>query len=189
MSTNNDNIFTTKRLAVQTATIEDTHLYYSLWTNPEVMRSVGFPQGFPITQDEVKEKLRAQPTGVFEQHLVVRLKRTNKAIGECKIHLPDKDGVVETGIKLLPAYWGHKYGVEIKRGLLTFLFTQTDCVAVQAKPNIDNIASIKMQNAVRAVREGEQTFEFPESMRQYTQSKSMRYHIYRVYRKDWLAGF
>lgn len=93
---------------------------------------------------------------------------------------PDKAGISITDIKLLPAYWRQGYGKELKRSLVDYLFTHTDCVAVQATPNKENIASIKMQEAVGGVRIGAGSTEFPPSMQAYT--RPVHYYIYRVYR-------
>ncbi len=46
-----------------------------------------------------------------------------------------------------------------------------------------NIASIKMQEAVGGVRIGEDVYEFPESMREFT--TPVHCYIYRVYRNAW----
>lgn len=86
-------------------------------------------------------------------------------------------------MKLLPAFWGQRYGVEVKQGLLDYLFTHTDCEAVEATPNVANLASIKMQEAVGGVRIDEAIFHFPEAMQRYT--VPVHYYTYRVSRKDW----
>ena len=84
----------------------------------------------------------------------------------------------------LPEHWGHKYGVEVKQGLVDYLFTNTDCVAVQGEPNVRNVASIRMQEAVGAVPVEEKTFEFTEPMSMET--TPVPHRIYRVFRPDWL---
>ena len=71
----------------------------------------------------------------------------------------------------------------MKRGLLDYLFTHTDCTAIEARPNVLNTASIKMQESAGGIRVGEAVHEFPESMREYT--TSVDYFIYRVNREDW----
>lgn len=96
---------------------------------------------------------------------------------------PDQDGVARTDLKLLPEFRGKRYGVEIKTGLLSHLFTHTDCVAVDASPNVDNAASIHMQEAVGGKRIGEAVYEFPEAMRAYT--KPVHHYIYRVEKSTW----
>jgi RimJ/RimL family protein N-acetyltransferase len=89
-------------------------------------------------------------------------------------------------VKLLPAYWGNKYGVEIKQALLDYLFTNTSCSAVEATPNVENSASIKMQEAVGGVRVGEDTFQVPESKREY--ATPVHHYIYHVRREKWESG-
>jgi RimJ/RimL family protein N-acetyltransferase len=178
-------VFETKRLVVRLATSEDAGVFYSLWTNPEVMRNVGFPEGLPTSLAEIEEQLLTQAGSCLERMLVVQRKSDDQAIGECSMKSPDRNGVSETDVKLLPQFWGCKYGVEVKQGLLDYLFTHTDCVAVQATPNTTNLASIHMQEAVGGVCTGEGVYEFPESMRSFTQA--VHYKIYRVFRTDWDA--
>ena len=181
--TSQHTVFNTERLVVRTATGQDVDLLYELWTDPRVMANVGFPQGLRTTREEIEARLQKPSESEFEQLLVVELKATGQAIGQCLMHAPDEEGIAETDIKLLPAFWGHKYGVEVKRGLVAHLFAYTGCTAVQATPNVDNLASIKMQESVGGVRVGEQVHEFPESMRDYT--TPVHHYIYHVYRKDW----
>ena len=180
---NNPVVFHTDRLTVQLAGVEDAELFYALWTDPAVMTHVGFPQGLPITQAEIVARLEKQPGTVFGRLLLVVLQATGERMGECYMTLPDVAGIAETDVKLLPAFWGHQYGVEIKRGLLNYLFSYTDCSCVQATPNIHNIASIKMQEAVGAVRVGEETAVFPPAMHSYTQP--VKHYVYQVSRATW----
>jgi len=183
MSPGHSLVFETERLIVRTATAEDVDLFYALWTNPQVMKNVGFPHGLRITRSELKERLSKQGRSEFEQLLVVELKATGQAIGECKLSDPDGEGIAEPDIKLLPGFWGQKYGVEAWSELVAYQFTHTDCDAVQTTPNVDNIASIKMQEAIGGVRIGEDVYQFPESMRDYT--TPVHHYMYRVYRADW----
>ena len=129
------------------------------------------------------ERLSKQERSEFEQLLVAELKTTGQAIGECKLSAPDEEGIADPDIKLLPEFWGHKYGVEVWRELVAYQFTHTNCKAVQATPNVENIASIKMQEAIGGVRIGEDVYQFPESMRDDT--TPVHHYIYRVYRVDW----
>lgn len=178
-----DSVFDTERLVIRAATEQDVDLLYMLWTDPRVMVHVGFPHGLRITRQEIEESLQGLFDSEFERVLVVELKATGETIGQCGMHAPDEEGIAGTDVKLLPAFWGHKYGIEVKRGLISYLFAHTPCTAVQATPNVDNVASIKMQEAVGGVRVGEQVYEFPESMRDYT--TPVHHYIYRVYRQDW----
>ena len=81
------------------------------------------------------------------------------------------------------AMFTEKYGVEVKQGLVDYLFTHTDCAAVQGTPNVANVASIKMQEAVGAVRVDERVYEFPEGERE--DRCSVHHYVYRVFRPVW----
>lgn len=176
-------VFETERLVIRTAKGQDVDLLYELWTDPRVMANVGFPQGLWITRQEIALSLQEPFESEFEQVLVLELKTTGQGIGQCCMHAPDEKGIAETDVKVLPAFWGHRYGQEVKRGLVAHLFANTACSAVQATPNVGNIASIKMQEAVGGVRVDERVYEFPESMRDHT--TPVHHYVYHVYRQDW----
>lgn len=176
-------IFTTPRLIIRTATLDDANFLYQLWTNPAVMTNVGFPQGLRTSRAKIAAQIASHEEPPFNQVLIACL-QDDTVIGQCKMTLPNKDGISTTDVKLHPDHWGHKYGIEIKRGLLDYLFRKTDCIAVEATPKVENVASIKMQEAVGGIRVGEGVFEFPEEMRDHT--KPVPHYIYRVYRAHWL---
>lgn len=56
-------VFQTDRLTIRRAMVEDTEIFYALWTDPVVMRNVGFPNGLPITQQEIEDRLQKQGRG------------------------------------------------------------------------------------------------------------------------------
>ena len=178
-------IFETARLAVRKATEADTDLFEALWRDPRVMRHVGFPYGLPITRAEIAAQLARQAAqdGEFDCRLVALLRATGAPIGECKLGAPDAQGIAHTDVKLLPQFWGHRYGVEVKRGLLDYLFRHTDCTAVSATPNVNNVASIKMQAAVGGVPVSEGVVEFPAALRDTT--TPVRHIVYHVSRAAW----
>jgi len=173
----------TGRLLVRRAAEEDADLFLALWTDPRIMASVGFPEGLRIDAEKMRDRIRLQGDGLLEVLLVVVEKATGKPIGECFMHGPDEAGVAGTDVKLLPAFQGKGYGTEVKRALLSFLFTTTDSIAVEATPNVGNEASIRMQEAVGGVRTGEGTFESPPGGRDVTHA--VRHFVYRVTREAW----
>lgn len=178
-------VFETNRLLIRTAIQSDAQFFYDLWTNPRVMSFVGFPKGLRITLNEVEILLHkdVEHGDVFASHLVVELKNTQARIGECQLGVPDEQGLVETDVKLMPQYWGHKYGVEIKQGLLDYLFKNSNCQIVQATPNINNPASIAMQEAVGGVRVGENYYIPPDELRDWAQP--VHAYVYQVTRENW----
>ena len=179
----NQVVFETKRLRIRVANENDVDLVYSLWTLPEVMKFVGFPKGLRTSREEVLARIEKSEHAPFEYLLIVEVKETGVSIGQCLMHNPNAEGIAVTDVKLLPAFWGNKYGVEVKQGLVDYLFTHTDCVAVEGSPNVKNIASMKMQEAVGGVRIREHVYEFPESMRDFT--TSVHSVIYYVKREVW----
>ena len=175
-------IFETERLLIRAATEDDIDLYLTLWTSPKVMTHVGFPQGLRTNRDKIRKQMQAQGDSEFDRLLVVVLKTTGESLGECEMSPPNQDGIAKTDVKLLPEFWGNKYGVEVKKGLLSHLFNNTNCIAVEATPNINNIASINMQEAVGGKCIGEAVHEFPEAMRDFT--IPVHHYIYHVERKN-----
>jgi len=176
-------VFETERLWVRRATAVDADMFFELWNHPQVMGNVGFPRGLELTLADIEKKLQEQGPTVFDGRLVIIHKTSGEKLGEAALHRPDETGIAETDVKLLPQFWGHKYGVEVKRGLVDYLFTHTACTAVQATPNMHNIASIKMQEAVGGVRVGERVYEAPPGMAGYR--TAVHAYIYHVRRIDW----
>jgi RimJ/RimL family protein N-acetyltransferase len=176
-------VFETERFRVRLADETDIASFYSLWTDPQVMANVGFPQGLPITMEEMKEKPFKKGETVFDQLLVIELKENGEWIGECKLATPDEEGISEPDIKLLLSHWGMGYGSEIWSGLVSYQFNHTACKAVQTTPNVENTAAIRLYEAAGAVREGEDVYHFPDSMQDFT--TPVHCYIYRLYRVDW----
>ena len=176
-------IFETERLIIRLATEADADFYHTLWTHPQVMKNVGFPQGLPITRKELRERLAQAPESEFNRLLVVEQRATGESIGECKLAWPDDEGIAEPDIKLLPEYWGQGYGREIWTALVAYQFEHTDCAAVQTTPNIHNPAAIRLYESVGARRIDEGVFRFPEKMQEYT--TPVHHYRYRLFREDW----
>jgi RimJ/RimL family protein N-acetyltransferase len=179
-----DIIISTERLLIRAARADDAAVLLQLWTDPRVMTNVGYPQGLDISRHKIEASILAQdPGSEFGKYLMVQLKEGGLALGECKMILPDEEGISRTDVKLLPEHWGHRYGVEIKQALVDHLFLHTDCRAVEGTPNVVNVASIKMQEAVGAVKVGEGTFSFPKAKAAFT--TPVHHYIYHVTRATW----
>jgi RimJ/RimL family protein N-acetyltransferase len=175
----------TKRLIIRKAknTDSDKILFYHLWNSPEVMQNVGFPKGLQISQAEIAELLTNQSDSFLDSMLVVEIKENGELIGEAKLGKPNEKNMAHTDIKLLPEFWGQKYGIEIKKALVSYLFENTEAVAIEATPNVKNIASVKMQESINAKRIKKAIFHFPETGQKKTES--VEFYLYRIERKDW----
>lgn len=188
----------TVRLTIRPAiaTTDDINFLYRLWTNPEVMRFVGFPGGLQTSHSEIKKQLDQYANqfgnGEFDRVLLVCRDHTDdtnetiEIIGECKLGFPDDCGVAKTDVKFLPEFQGMGYGKEVKKKLVEYLFTRTDCRSILATPNQLNIASVKMQEAVGAKRVGDGCHQFPDNMKSFT--CDVPYFEYEVRREDWETG-
>jgi len=143
-------VLQTRRLSVRKPTVSDGDIdfFFKLWNNPEVMTLVGFPNGLDITRDQIKDPISKTDDSEYDKKLLVQIAETGELIGECKLGAPDDGGISMTDVKLLPEFWGCGYGTEIKQGLVDYLFTHTSCKTIRATPNLKNIASQKMQEAV-----------------------------------------
>jgi len=178
-------IFETARLYVRrpTSKDKDVNFYFQLWNDPRVMTNVGFPKGLMIRREDIIAQIARADETEYDKTLLIIDKETNESVGECKLGLADDEGIAHTDVKLIPEFWGKGYGIEIKQALVNYLFTHTDCTAIQASPNKENIASQKMQERVGGKRIKEGTYHFPEHMRSYT--KDIELYIYRLTRSDW----
>ncbi len=179
-------IFETKRLKVRKPvnTPEDVEFYYKLWNSSEVMRNVGFPQGLRISRKNISEIIQKQDENEYNKTLIIEKKQTDERIGECKLGYPNEEGISITDLKLLPEFWGNGYGKEIKNALCFYLFKNTSSRIVEGSPNVENVASQKMQEACGGVKVRESVYHFPESMRNYTED--VHSIIYHIHKNKWL---
>ncbi len=176
---------TTKRLTIVIPENNKTEIefLFNLWTNPEIMTFVGFPDGLKTDYETIKQQLSQNYSSEFDRVLLIKLSDSNQIIGECKLGFPDQNDIAHTDIKLSPEFWGQKYGVEIKEALLDYLFKHTKCDSVTATPNKLNKASIRMQKSVGGIKIKEELFKFPEHMKSFT--VDVPYFEYIVTRENW----
>ncbi len=176
-------VFETERLRVRMASENNADVLHALWTNPRVMRNVGFPEGLPVTRESIVAQIGKRPATEYDQFLIVVRREDGARLGECKLHRPDENGIAGTDVKLDPEFWGRRYGVEVKQGLVDYLFQHTDCTAVEAGPNVRNVASIRMQESVGGVRVDEKVYEFPSDTPGETED--VHHYVYRLFRDVW----
>lgn len=184
-TSNNRIIIETSRLVIERGVPSPQHieLVYDLWTCPEVMKYVGFPQGLKTTKEEIAKTLsREDPIGC-ECILIVSRKEDKTLLGHCFFHKPDPQRTCETDIKLLPQYHGAGYGTEIKKALIDYVFTHTSCRRLKATPNINNIKSCRMQEKSGFYKAGKEKSQFPSHMKDYT--TLVEYYIYYLEREAW----
>jgi RimJ/RimL family protein N-acetyltransferase len=173
--------FETQRLIVRAATSDDASFIASLWSDPRVMRYVGFPRGIPTAAEDVPRRIERGKG--LDALLVARLRSSGEPIGQCMLGAPDPCSVCEPDIKLHPSFWGRGYGPELWAALIDQLFRHSACATVRGTPNIENTASSRMQESAGMRRVGGGTFEFPDSMKSFTEP--VPYALYEITRDEW----
>jgi len=173
--------FETQRLIVRAATSDDASFIVSLWSDPRVMRYVGFPRGIPTAAEDVPRRIERGKG--LDALLVARLRASGEPIGQCMLGTPDSFGVCEPDIKLHPSFWGRGYGRELWAALVDQLFRHSACATVRGTPNIVNTASIRMQESAGMRRVGGGTFEFPDPIKSFTEP--VPYALYEITREEW----
>ena len=176
-------VLATQRLRIRRAQAADARFIYTLWTTPEIMRSVGFPKGLSITIDEVREQIEGSPDSEFGSLLIVLSQEPNEAIGQARIGLPDAEGICEPDIKLDPEFWGNGYGKELWPALIDYAFLHSSAKIVQGTPNCSNLASVRMQMGAGMVKVDEGVFESHLNMQPDT--APVPYYKLQITREQW----
>jgi RimJ/RimL family protein N-acetyltransferase len=173
--------FETARLVVRAAVAEDALFIKALWSDPRVMRNVGFPRGVPTAAKDVPHRIeRGKGQDAL---LIAELRAGGEPIAQCMLGAPDSCGVCEPDIKLAPPFWNRGYGRELWAALIDQLFRHSPCAVVRGTPNIENTASVRMQESAGMRRVSGGTFEFPDSMKPFTEPVS--YALYEITREEW----
>jgi RimJ/RimL family protein N-acetyltransferase len=173
--------FETQRLIVRVATSDDASFIVLLWSDPRVVRHVGFPRGIPTAAEDVPRRIERGKG--LDALLVARLRASGEPIGQCMLGTPDSIGVCEPDIKLAPTFCERGYGRELWAALVDQLFRHSPCATVRGTPNIENTASVRMQESAGMRRVGGGTFEFPDSMKPFTEP--VPYALYEITREEW----
>jgi RimJ/RimL family protein N-acetyltransferase len=174
-------IFTTPRLSVRAAIDADAAFVISLWSDPRVMRYVGFPSGIPTADVDVPERIRRGEGGA--RLLIAEDRSTHAPVGQCMLGALDASGVCEPDIKLAPDMWRRGYGRELWSAMIDRLFESSACGMVRGSPNVANVASIRMQESAGMKRVGQGLSEFPPSMRAFTEA--VPHYVYEISRGEW----
>jgi RimJ/RimL family protein N-acetyltransferase/ribosomal protein S18 acetylase RimI-like enzyme len=176
-------IFQTKRLKVRKAETSDAEMYLSLWNSDKVMRNVGFPEGLRISAEQIYKQIENHDEIEFDQTLVVE-KENGEKIGECKLGLPNDEGISCPDFKFLPEYWGKGYGKELFAKLCQYTFSRTRAKIIETSPNVKNGASQKVAESAGGKKIRREVYHFPEGMQHYTED--VHGIIYHIHKKDWL---
>ncbi|MTI71877.1 MAG: GNAT family N-acetyltransferase [Firmicutes bacterium] len=83
------------------------------------------------------------------------LKESNILLGTCGFHRLDrKNNIIEIGYDLNKSYWGQGYMTEALKEIIYVAFTNMQLNRIQAYVYIENIASYKLLEKLKFIREG-----------------------------------
>jgi RimJ/RimL family protein N-acetyltransferase len=179
-------LFVTRRLTVRPAAPDDAVFIHRLWTCPEVMKLVGFPQGLSCTLKEVQRQIETTQGRAFGGLLIVERRQDSRPIGQAHLSEPGVDGVCEPDIKLDPLVWGNGYGKELWPALVAHAFEHSDASVVQGTPNRENAASVRIQCAAGLRKVGEGIFA--EQVQGRADAIPVPFVKLQISRERWQAG-
>ena len=132
--------------------------FYSYRSNPEVTKYQGFnvfdrQQALEFIRDQ-QDKSFGIP-GIWIQ-FGIELISTQTLIGDCAIHLQEKDSLVaELGITISDKQQRKGYAREAMTGLLDFLFKMKEISRIEETVDAENQASIRMLNSLSFRQDGD----------------------------------
>lgn len=145
---------TTERLAHRAMVPGDAEAFFTLCSDPEVMRYTGEPPLGSVGQ--ARDGIERYPD--FDKVGFGRwgcyLRSTGSLIGFCGLkHLDDLDEV-DIGFRFLPEYWGRGLATEAARACLAYGFETIGLTRVIGLVLPENAASIRVLEKIGMVSEG-----------------------------------
>jgi ribosomal-protein-alanine N-acetyltransferase len=149
-------IFKTKRTLIREITTQDIEGFYNLQSNPVVMEMI---PAAVMTMDEcvddIQRLIKEYNTPIQNRIMdiwVVEDIETKDFIGTCgllyKTPIIDAQPIktVELGYRYRQQFWGNGFGAEVCKGLIDYVFTQTNfqkIIADVSKTNLGSAAILK----------------------------------------------
>ncbi len=154
--------FEIKRLKIRYFTEQDFLLFYSIFSNEQVMRYAWIDK-IDNKEDMLKlfnellnhdGKLNNNSSYVF----AVFLREDERFIGFADMVIQSQNsdgGCGEIGYFLLPEYWGNGYATELASALINLGFTKYGLHKISATCNSNNLKSENIMKKVGMTKEGE----------------------------------
>ena len=127
---------TTERLVLRRFRPEDMDAFVAYRSDPQIARYQGWEAPYPVDQArQFLHQLQAShpdtPGEWFQ--FAVALRRTDRLIGDCAVHVPaDDPRQAEIGFTVAAEHQGHGYATEAVRRLLHYLLIERDKHRVSA---------------------------------------------------------
>jgi ribosomal-protein-alanine N-acetyltransferase len=154
--------FRSERLIYREFTEDDLDLFYSVFSNEQVMR-YAYIDKFDCKEDMLpyfKRVLRnstaAEDRKAFEFAIFLSSDDSFIGFADIEIHnINSLGGCGEIGYFLLPEFWGKGYATEIAGSFIELAFKHIHLHRVAARCNANNLKSEKIMKKAGMVKEGE----------------------------------
>jgi len=146
----------TSRLSLRWISVDDVDAFYTIYSNPEVMRYWSTP---PLANRADASKLVSEIHDGFKRRELLKwgiaLRTDDTLIGSVTLFHPDfTHRRAEIGYALGRAHWGNGYMQEALEAVLTFSFEVLDLHRIEADVDPRNAASIRTLERLGFQREG-----------------------------------
>lgn len=146
----------TSRLALRSISADDVDAFYTIYSNPEVMRYWSTP---PLPDKDAASKLIDGIQEGFKHHELLKwgiaLRTDNSLIGSVTLFHPDfTHRRAEIGYALGRAHWGQGYMQETLKAVLTYAFEALNFHRIEADVDPRNTASVRTLERLGFQREG-----------------------------------
>ena len=171
-------ILHTERLTLRELSLADIPALAAILGDPEVMRfSVRGPLNEKATAEFVEWSNRCYVADGFGPWAVIEV-ASGLLAGFCALNREEVDRAdeVEIGYRLAPAFWGRGLGTEAALATLAHGYENLKLDSIIAIVQPANVASVRVINKVG----------FSDFV--YSQYHRLGVRIYRMTRKQWLAG-
>lgn len=146
----------TSRLSLRSISAADADAFYTIYSNPEVMRYWSTP---PLPNRDAASKQIDEIQEAFKRREVLKwgiaLRTDDTLIGSVTLFHPDfTHRRAEIGYALGRAYWGNGYMQETLNAVLNYAFTVLNLHRIEADVDPRNAASVRTLERLGFQREG-----------------------------------
>lgn len=146
----------TSRLCLRSISADDVDAFYTIYSNPEVMRYWSTP---PLANRAAASKLVSEIQDGFKRRELLKwgiaLRTDDSLIGSVTLFHPDfTHRRAEIGYALGRAHWGNGYMQETLQAVLNYAFTVLNLHRIEADVDPRNAASVRTLERLGFQREG-----------------------------------
>ncbi|MCX7747470.1 MAG: GNAT family N-acetyltransferase [Clostridia bacterium] len=154
--------YASRRLIFREFTDLDFSLYYSIFSNAQVMKYTlmdpfkSEEEALPYYQRILSNNKEILKRSAYEFGVFLSMDKSFIGFADIMILFKnDFGGCGEIGYFLLPCYWGYGYATEISKTLINISFKELNLHKVSARCNSNNLHSENVMKKAGMIKEGE----------------------------------